>query len=263
MGSEADTVAEKNRRSHSGEEGFEDPSTLSKGSTRRDFVKAAGVGGGALGLFGLTSVRGTTAAPVLVPDAKMMIVHDPNRCVGCRRCEVACTLAHDSKIQPAISRIKLSRNYNFGPDGPRFGWTHGEGLYGNFRLVADTCLQCAHPVPCATTCPNGAIEVDPASNTRVINKSKCVGCGICTKACPWAMITVDKEAKKATKCDLCGGNPQCVAVCPAGAISYVAWRDRSKEIKPRQAVSAAIQPASGVAESCDTCHGSSPTISSK
>ena len=207
-------MAENSDKKIAAETGHDDTSALVEavgGSTsRRDFVKAASIGGTGLAVFGLIGGAGKVSAKsaVYMPNAKMMVVHDANRCVGCRRCEVACTLAHDNKIQPSISRVKLSRNYNFGPDGPRLGWTNGEGLFGNFRLIADTCLQCAHPVPCATSCPQGAIEVAAGTNARVINKAKCVGCGTCTKACPWMMTSLDSEAKKATKCDLCGGSPE-------------------------------------------------------
>jgi Fe-S-cluster-containing dehydrogenase component len=153
--------------------------------------------------------------------------------------------------------VKVSRNYNFGPEGPRVGWTRGQGLFGDFRLIGETCLQCAHPVPCATACPQGAITVAQNTGARVISKTKCVGCGTCLKACPWAMTSLDEAAKKATKCDLCGGAPKCVKVCPSGALTYVPWRDRSKEVAPRQAVPAYIAAAAGVADSCAPCHKTS------
>ena len=229
-------------------------STEGGSSTRREFLRAAGIGGTGFALFNLVGRVTANSAPVYVPDAKMMVVHDATRCVGCRRCEVACTLSHDNKIQPSISRVKLSRNYNFGPEGPRVGYTRGKGLYGNFSLMADTCLQCAHPIPCATACPQGAIEVSPTTKARVINKAKCVGCQKCKVACPWAMTSFDEETMKATKCDLCSGDPKCVKVCPSGALSYVPWRDRSKEVPTRQVVPAYLAAATGVSESCAPCH---------
>jgi Fe-S-cluster-containing dehydrogenase component len=240
-----------------GPEESADPLALPEGGhSRRDFLKTMSAGGAGLALFGLADVATAASAPVYVPAAKMMIMHDASRCIGCRRCETACTLFHDNKIQPSISRIKLSRNYNFGPAGPRLGYEKGQGLFGDFRLIADTCLQCAHPVPCATACPQGAIQVDPKTNARVVNASKCVGCQKCVLACPWAMPSYDAETKKSTKCDLCGGNPQCVKICPTGALSYVPWTDRSKQVPTRQVVPAYLAPAPGVAESCATCHTS-------
>jgi Fe-S-cluster-containing hydrogenase component 2 len=127
-------------------------------------------------------------------------------------------------------------------------------LFGNFRLIGETCLQCQHPVPCMTACPNGAIEVVPPINARVINTSKCKGCKTCLKACSWAMTSFDEETQKATKCDLCGGDPQCVKICPSGALTYVPWRDRSRDTPVRQAVPAYITLPSGTAQTCDDCH---------
>jgi Fe-S-cluster-containing hydrogenase component 2 len=103
-------------------------------------------------------------------------------------------------------------------------------------------------------CPVGAIEVDPKTNARVINAQKCTGCMTCVKACPWAMISFNEETKKATKCDLCGGDPQCVKWCPSGAMTVAAWRDRSKDTPVRQVVPASIPVAAEVSATCVQCH---------
>ncbi len=245
--------------------------------SRREFLRDAAVLGGAVVGGGIlaghasealaqptgvlttavppTVVEAPSAAPtVYTANAMMVVMHDPSRCVGCRRCEVACTLSHDNKIQPAISRIKISRNFNFGPGGPRTGFAEEPGLFGNLRLIGDTCLQCGHPTPCLLSCPNSAIEVVPPVNARVINADKCVGCQTCVDACPWEMISFDKETKKAVKCDLCGGDPQCVKVCPSGALSYVPWRDQSKDTPVRQTVPGYIVSPVAVTDSCAACH---------
>jgi ferredoxin len=94
--------------------------TISRRQFLRDAAVLSGavVGGGILG--GLAQEAQTASGQVAVPqpNAKMVVLHDPSRCVGCRRCEVACTLSHDGKIQPTISRVKVSRNFNFGPEAP-------------------------------------------------------------------------------------------------------------------------------------------------
>ena len=47
----------------------------------------------------------------------------------------------------------------------------------------------------------------------------CTECGICVKVCKYNAIKVGEA--KALVCDLCGGDPQCVARCPTGALEYV------------------------------------------
>lgn len=127
-----------------------------------------------------------------------------------------------------LARIKITRNVMFGPSGtnpipPTFG-VHGNGL-----VVQDTCRQCPHPVPCANACPQGAIQVDPKTGARVVVKERCIGCHLCEKACPWDMMSFDDEENKASKCFLCNGDPKCVKACPAAAIRYIPWTDRSHE----------------------------------
>jgi Fe-S-cluster-containing hydrogenase component 2 len=51
--------------------------------------------------------------------------------------------------------------------------------------------------------------------------SVCVGCKVCTIACPFGTVNYNQDTGKVIKCDLCGGDPQCVAACPTEAITYV------------------------------------------
>ncbi|MBO8125742.1 MAG: 4Fe-4S dicluster domain-containing protein [Firmicutes bacterium] len=185
---------------------------------------------------------------VILKNAKGVLVSDPTRCVGCRRCELACTEFNDGRSSPTLSRIKVARNLNYGPQAVQLGFRRGHGKFGDFLVIQDMCKQCPHPVPCATACPYDAIEAKPPLNARVVNTEKCVGCEICQRACPWDMISFDEEADKATKCTLCDGNPQCVEACPTGSLRYVPWRDLTKDFHPRQAGMLAVT------EECDICH---------
>ncbi len=239
--------------------------------SRRAFLTGAGMAGlGVASLYVASCVQtpAATEAPqtqkrqVYVPNATMMILGDPTRCVGCRRCEIACTTFNEGVTQPALARIKINRNYNFGPEGIQPGFMSIEGIYGNGRIVQDTCRQCPHPVPCLDACPAGAIEIAPGTNARVVNQSKCTGCKTCQRACPWAMTTFNPITNKASKCHLCGGDPECVKACPTGALSYVAWVDKTKEIPARYIPSAVDLPAD-VKAACADCHpGTAPTPTS-
>lgn len=92
-------------------------------------------------------------------------------------------------------------------------------------------LRTASPdgLRCGNACPQGAIQVDPETGARVVVKERCIGCHLCEKACPWDMMSFDDEENKASKCFLCNGDPKCVKACPAAAIRYIPWTDRSHE----------------------------------
>jgi len=229
--------------------------------TRREFLAVSGALGVGVATFSLvgcgssSTADSTTPRQVFVANAQRMIVAEPSRCVGCRRCELACSEFNDGKSMPSISRIKVGRNYNVGPSGPTLGIGRQEGTWGNHRTVQDVCHQCPHPVPCQLACPNGAIEVVPPVNARVVVAAKCKGCGICEKACPWAMTSldgpVDGANSKATKCTLCGS---CAEICPVGALKVVNWQDLTASFPPRQVVPASIQLAADVKGTCNKCH---------
>ncbi len=230
---------------------------LHRPTTRRGFLKLGASAGMTVAMVaafgGIVKAAGFNGSPglLIMTDAKGMILADPTRCVGCRRCELSCTEFNDGKSQPSIARVQVGRNYNFGPGGVYMGFNRSEGEYGNFRLVQDTCKQCPHPVPCATACAQGAIVADPTTGARVVDTSKCIGCGMCTGACPWEMIQVDSDTKKATKCTLCG---ECVAACPTGALKMVSWKDRTKSSPPRQAA-IKLSGSAVVQNGCAPCHG--------
>ena len=181
--------------------------TFSPLCTRRQVLKWGGVSVIGLSVFGPILARGASAPLIVMEQAEGLVVADPALCVGCGRCELACTEFNDGKAAPSLSRIKVDRNLNFGPAGVP-DWREGQGNWGNGLIVQDLCKQCPHPVPCANICPEDAIVAAPQGKARVIDPEKCTGCKICLKACPWEMISFDPDTKKATKCDLCGGQTE-------------------------------------------------------
>jgi Fe-S-cluster-containing dehydrogenase component len=221
--------------------------------SRRDFLRISGVS--VLSLSALATLgasKGGKKMPLIIMDqAEGLVIADPTKCVGCRRCELACTEFNDGKAAPSLSRIKVSRNADYGPKGLYSG-QRTQGNWGNGLIHQDLCKQCPHPVPCANACPNDAIVVQPPTNARVVDPKKCIGCKMCQRACPWEMLSFDPDTKKATKCFLCNGKPKCVEACPAEALSYAAWRDLTDKIPPRVVPTAVVPP--GKIRACDSCH---------
>jgi len=127
---------------------------------------------------------------------------NPDKCTGCLQCEMACSLENEGVFNPSKSRIKV---FDF----------HHEG-----RKVPYTCTQCAEAW-CLHACPVEAIKMDRATGAKVVNESVCVGCKVCTIACPFGTVNYNHDTGKVIKCDLCGGKPACAEACPTQAIVYV------------------------------------------
>jgi Fe-S-cluster-containing dehydrogenase component len=217
-------------------------------SSRREFLRLAGTGlagafaAAALGCVSFDTRDGRKVKAWALSSGA--IVHDPNLCVGCRRCESACTIKNDGKVSAYISRIKVGRNLNYGVAGVTAAYQVADGQHGTFRIVGETCRQCSHPA-CGDACPVGAITADKKTGARVVNAAKCVGCGACQRACPWGIATVDPETEKSTKCLLCGGDPNCVKNCPTGAIKFYPWEEAEALLFGADGTSGASDATSG------------------
>jgi len=219
--------------------------------TRRQTLIWGGASIIGLSALGTAFAQGTDRPLIIMEKAQGMVIADPVLCVGCGRCELACTEFNDGKASPTLARIKIDRNLNFGPQGITT-WRAGHGNLGDGLIVQDLCKQCPHPVPCANICPENAIILSTANNARIVDPEKCTGCKICLQACPWEMISYDPDSRKATKCHLCEGKPKCVEACPAGSLSYVSWYDLTGRTPPRNLNTAMLPPQRSL--SCQECH---------
>lgn len=161
---------------------------------------------GPQGEKGATGAAGANAfqLPISVPLSKGVLLVNEKICGGCGLCGIHCTLNKDGVNAPDIARIQV--------DSFRFEeWDN----------KAKPCLQCVDP-QCMRYCPTGALKVDETTGARIIDDKFCIGCQECIKHCVYdpPRIRYDAVKQKATKCDLCGGDPECVKICPRGALSY-------------------------------------------
>jgi Fe-S-cluster-containing dehydrogenase component len=85
--------------------------------------------------------------------------------------------------------------------------------------LAGICNIC-QSWPCAEKCPTSAFQITAGGAGTRINPKKCIGCGLCVTACSQGNIWLNLERGYAVKCDLCGGDPECVRACPKSAIRF-------------------------------------------
>ncbi len=145
-----------------------------------------------------------TGKPIITPS-KGHIRVDSNLCGGCRTCEAVCSLYKEGIVNPELSRIYVKKD-----------------ILGGYVCEPIPCRQC-RGAECLLACPTGALHVDAITGAMVIDEAMCDGCQLCMEACPVAptRIGYNPERSICFKCDLCGGDPQCVKFCPMGAITYV------------------------------------------
>ncbi|MEW8958362.1 MAG: 4Fe-4S dicluster domain-containing protein [Moorella sp. (in: firmicutes)] len=131
-----------------------------------------------------------------------VLVTYPERCVGCRICEQWCSWKHEGQVNPTKSRVRVHR------------------VHSKYLNIPVTCMQCTKS-PCIAACREGALRKDAVTGAVIVDEEKCIGCRRCVRACPYGAVAIDKDKRVVLICDLCGGEPQCVAHCREGAIEYV------------------------------------------
>ena len=147
---------------------------------------------------------------------------DPERCVACHQCEVACLVEHSQSknLYGALSESPTPRRFIVATPG--------------IRLNSSFPSKCRHcnPAPCQAVCPTGAISRNADMDIVLIDGSKCIVCGMCAMVCPFDVITyfptakVRPERTVAIKCDNSvdrqheGMMPACVETCKVGALQF-------------------------------------------
>jgi len=79
------------------------------------------------------------------------------------------------------------------------------------------CTQCAD-APCIDVCPVDALNRDDETGVVIVDGDICIGCGDCREACPIGAAFMHSEEDVALKCDLCGGDPECLKICSREAL---------------------------------------------
>ena len=140
---------------------------------------------------------------------------DTSLCIGCNACENACKNYYQQEASVHWRKVYYMQE----KDLPQ---PLGVG-------VSLACNHCDAPA-CLKACPAGAYSKDQHGLVRHDN-DRCIGCKLCTMACPYNVPCYDKNLGKVTKCEMCadrlakGEEPVCVASCPMGAIRVIDLND--------------------------------------
>ncbi len=169
------------------------------------------------------------------------ILHDTTLCLGCRRCEEAC-----SEVNSLPAPEKPFKDLTVLDERRRTtSVAHTvvnkfQGKDGSPVFAKIQCNHCLEPA-CASVCfvkafkktEKGPVSYDP---------TVCVGCRYCMVACPFNVPTYEYESAfspRVMKCTMCrprlleGKLPGCVKACPAEALTIGSRDDLLKIARER------------------------------
>ena len=145
---------------------------------------------------------------------RTIVTFNRERCLACRACELACSVAHASsgRLETAIlEELPPKRRVLIAA--------------GRNGIEALRCEQCLEPL-CAFACKSGALHRDARDGRVVFDERRCLACFMCLMVCPFG-VRPDPARDRVVRCDVCADRdvPACVAACPTGALGKQAPPD--------------------------------------
>ncbi|KPK16480.1 MAG: hypothetical protein AMJ62_05230 [Myxococcales bacterium SG8_38] len=162
---------------------------------------------------------------------------NPERCIGCRQCEFACTVEHSKSGDPVAALFEEP------PPRSRIHVAPGASQLSSFPVK---CRHC-NPAPCQQVCPTGAIFRDAEQDLVLIDAKKCITCAMCAMVCPFDVLTFHPQANGmptrtvAIKCDGCiervrrDEQPACAEACKVDALVFGELNDLVRVGRVREA----------------------------
>jgi len=186
---------------------------------------------------------------------KLGLVIDLDTCVGCHACAVGCKQWNSGGMAGPVTD---EDPYGKDPSGVWFNRVHSYELEKTEEQPAMTlhfprsCLHCETPA-CVTVCPTGASYKRASDGIVLVDEDKCIGCKLCSWACPYGAREYSEVEGVMKKCTLCVDRiynenlpeserePACVQVCPTRARHFGDLGD------PESKVSKLVAERGGVA----------------
>jgi Fe-S-cluster-containing dehydrogenase component len=182
-----------------------------------------------------------TSLPGETPK-KLGLVIDLDTCVGCQACVTSCKEWNTGGYSAPLSDHDP---YGADPSGAFLNRVHSYEMEigGRGRTVhfPRSCLHCEEP-DCVTVCPTGASYKRAEDGIVLVNPDTCIGCKLCSWACPYGAREYDHDDGVMKKCTLCvdriynetlpeeDREPACVRACPTGARAFGDLGDPDSEV---------------------------------
>ena len=183
-----------------------------------------------------------TALPANPPAKRLGLVIDLDTCVGCHACAVSCKEWNTGGFAAPLTDTDP---YGAEPDGVWFNRVHafevGEGATGRTVYFPKSCLHCDEPA-CVTVCPTGASYKREEDGIVLVDEDRCIGCKLCSWACPYGAREYDAFEGVMKKCTLCIDRiynenleevdrvPACVSTCPVSARHFGDFNDPDSDV---------------------------------
>jgi Fe-S-cluster-containing dehydrogenase component len=106
------------------------------------------------------------------------MVVDLDRCNGCGACMMACAV--ENNVPPGHPQVSSRTGITW---LRVYRVTEPGGTRAAF--VPMLCQQCGVHTPCASVCPQNAVELDAATGIVAQIPTRCLGCRYCMAACPY------------------------------------------------------------------------------
>jgi Fe-S-cluster-containing dehydrogenase component len=143
-----------------------------------------------------------TSLPGKTPK-KLGLVIDLDTCVGCQACVTSCKEWNTGGYSAPLSDHDP---YGADPSGAFLNRVHSYEMEigGRGRTVhfPRSCLHCEEP-DCVTVCPTGASYKRAEDGIVLVNPDTCIGCKLCSWACPYGAREYDHDDGVMKKCTLC------------------------------------------------------------